>query len=45
MASKIDIVILNGSNYVVWEPNMETLLKSKGLWQYMKTTTPYPTND
>jgi hypothetical protein len=36
MASKIDLVVLNGLNYVIWAPNMETLLKSKGLWQYTK---------
>jgi hypothetical protein len=31
MASKIDPIVLNGSNYAVWAPDMETLLKSKGL--------------
>jgi hypothetical protein len=37
--------VLNGSNYVVWAPDMETLLKSKGLWKYMKTVIPDPTDD
>jgi hypothetical protein len=45
MASKIDLVILNGSNYVVWAPDMETLLKSKGLWKYMKTVILDPIDD
>jgi len=45
MASKIDHVIMNGSSYEVWEPDMETILKSKGLWPYTKTVIPYPTND
>jgi hypothetical protein len=45
MASNIDPVIMNGSNYVVWAPDMETLLKSKGLWNYMKTMIPDPTDD
>jgi hypothetical protein len=46
MASKIGLVILNGSNYAIWAPDMETLLKSKGFWQYMKTMNILdPTND
>jgi hypothetical protein len=45
MALKIDHVVLNGSNYVEWEPNMETLLKSEGLWQYTKTMIPTPIDD
>jgi hypothetical protein len=45
MASNIDLVILNGSNYAVWEPDMETLLKRKGLWQYMNIVIPDPTYD
>jgi hypothetical protein len=42
MASNIDTIVLNGSNYAVWEVDMETLLKSKRLWQYMKTVIPDP---
>jgi hypothetical protein len=45
MASNIDIVFLNGSNYVVWEPYMENLLKIKELWKYMKIVIPDPTYD
>jgi hypothetical protein len=45
MALKIDPVVLNGSNYVVWAPDMETLLKRKGLWKYMKVVIPDPTDD
>jgi hypothetical protein len=45
MALKIDHVVLNGSNYAVWAPDMETLLKRKGLWQYMKVVIPDPTDD
>jgi hypothetical protein len=45
MASKIDPIVLNGSNYAVWAPDMETLLKSKGLWQYTKVVIPDPTDD
>ena len=44
MSSKIDHVILDGLNYDIPTPNMETLLKSKGLYQYMKITIPYPSN-
>lgn len=36
MDSKIEPVVVDSLNYVVWETNMETLLKSKGLWQYTK---------
>jgi hypothetical protein len=32
MASNIDLVVLNGSNYAVWAPEKETMLKRKGLW-------------
>jgi len=42
---KIDIVVLSGSNYVVWAPDMETLLKSKGPWKYTKTAILVPTDD
>jgi hypothetical protein len=45
MDSKIDRVILNGSNYAVWALEMKTLLKSKGLWKYTKIVIPYPTDD
>jgi hypothetical protein len=30
----IDPIIFNGSNYVVWELDMEILLKSNRLWHY-----------
>lgn len=36
MDSKIDPFILDGVNYSIWETDMEALLKSKFLWQYMK---------
>jgi hypothetical protein len=36
MASKIEPIVLDGLNYVVWEIDMEMLLKSKGLSKYMK---------
>jgi hypothetical protein len=42
MDSKIDLFVLKRSNYAVWEPDMENLLKSKGLWNYMKIVIPYP---
>jgi hypothetical protein len=45
MDLKIDPIVLNGSNYAVWEPDMETLLKSKGLWKYTKIVIPDPTDD
>jgi hypothetical protein len=45
MDLKIDLIVLNGSNYVVWEPNMETLLKRKGMWKCMKIEIRDPTND
>ena len=31
MDSKVDLVLLDGFNYTIWEPNMETLLKRKWL--------------
>lgn len=40
MDSKIEPIILDGLNYAIWETNMEMLLKSKGLWQYMKVVIP-----
>jgi hypothetical protein len=45
MDLNIDPVILNGSNYAIWAPDMETLLKSKEPWQYIKTVIPDPTDD
>jgi hypothetical protein len=45
MASKIDLVVLNGSNYAVLTPNMETLLKRKGLWKYMNIVNLDPIGD
>ena len=36
MASKIEPTILDGLSYAVWATDMETSLKSKGLWQYKK---------
>jgi hypothetical protein len=45
MDLKIGPIILSGSNYAVWAPDMETLLKSKGLWKYKKIVIPYPTDD
>jgi hypothetical protein len=45
MALKIYPLVLNESNYVVWAPDMETLLKIKGLWQYTKVEIIDPTND
>ena len=45
MASKINPIILNASNYAVWVPYMESLLKSKGLWKYMKVLIPWPTKN
>jgi hypothetical protein len=44
MDSKNDLIVLNGSNYAVWAPDMETLLKSKGLWHYTKVMIPDPTD-
>jgi hypothetical protein len=45
MASNIDHIVLNGSNYAVWAPYMETMLKHKGVWKYMKIVIPDPTDD
>jgi hypothetical protein len=44
MTLKINPIIMNGSNYVVWDLDMETLLKSKGLWKYTKVVIPDPTD-
>ena len=32
MDSMIETIVLDGLKYVVWEIDMETLLKGKGLW-------------
>ena len=45
MASKIDHVILDGLNYAIWEPDMETMMKSKAIQQYTKTVIPNPSDD
>jgi hypothetical protein len=45
MDSKIEPVVLDGFNYVVWETDMEMLLKSKGIWKYMKVSIPDPSDD
>jgi hypothetical protein len=45
MDSNINLIILNVSNYAIWEPNMETLLNSKGMWKYMKSMILDPIND
>jgi hypothetical protein len=45
MAWNIDPIVLNKSNYAVWAPDMETLLKSKGMWWYMNIMIPDPTNN
>jgi hypothetical protein len=45
MDLKINPVIMNGSNYTLWELDIETLLKSKGLWKYTNTVIPYPIDD
>jgi hypothetical protein len=45
MDLKIDPIILKRSNYAEWEPYMETILKCKGLWKYMKIVIPDPTYD
>lgn len=45
MASKIKLVVLDGLNYVVWVTDMETLLKSQGLWKYTKVSILDPSDD
>ena len=45
MDSKIKQVILDSLNYVLWATDMETLLKGKDLWQYMKVSIPDSSND
>jgi hypothetical protein len=45
MDLKIDYVVLNGSNYAVWEPDMENLLKNKGPWKHIKVAIPDATDD
>jgi hypothetical protein len=44
MALNIDPTFINKPNYAVWALDMETLLKSKGLWKYIKVAIPDPTN-
>jgi hypothetical protein len=39
------LFFLSGPNFLVWEPYLETLLKSKQLWQYMKIPIRDPTDD
>jgi hypothetical protein len=45
MALNIHHAIMNGSNYIAWEPYMETLMNIKGLWKYTKIMILDPTND
>jgi hypothetical protein len=45
MDLKIYPVVLKISNYAVWAPNMETLLKSKGFWKYTKVVIPDLTDE
>jgi hypothetical protein len=44
MDSKIDPIIMNGSNYAVWAPDMENMFKSKGPWKYTKVVILDPTD-
>ena len=45
MISKIESIILNGHNYAVWDPYMETLPKIKGVQKYTKYVIPYHVDD
>ena len=45
MTCKIEPIVLNGHNYAIWAPDMETLLKIKGVWKYTKATIPDLLND
>ena len=36
---------MNGSNYALWALDMETLLKSKGLWKYTNIVILDPIDD
>lgn len=38
MDSMTNPIVLDGLKYVVWGTDIEMMLKSKGLWKYMKTT-------
>ena len=38
MISKIKPIVLDGHNFAIKYTYMETLLKSKGLWKFVKTT-------
>ena len=40
MDSKIELKTLDALNYVIWETDIETLLKSKGLQLYLKVVIP-----
>ena len=44
MISKIEHIVLNGNNYAIWVPYMDTLLKNKRLWKYIKVTIANPTD-
>jgi len=37
MISRLEIVVINGHNYVIWAQYMKTLSKRKVLWQFTKT--------
>ena len=45
MSSKLELLTLNGHNYGFWAQDMETLLKIKGLWKYIKYRIPNTKND
>jgi hypothetical protein len=45
MNSKPEPVVLDGHNYGIWAQGIETLLKSKALWQFSKITVPNPKDD
>ena len=45
MNSEIEHVVMNGHNYAIWAPDMETLLNSKGMWKYTKVVIPYSIDD
>jgi hypothetical protein len=45
MDSNIDPIVLNGLDYDIWAPDIEILLKSKGLWKYTKTVILDPMDD
>jgi hypothetical protein len=45
MGTKQESLMLNGHNYGMWAQDMETLLKSKELWQFTKTLVPNPKDE